>query len=186
MISHRAWRLLALALALSGAACGDDTGVTPRIANVRADSADQVLSGVRVALHDEGLLRGRLVADTAYVYDESTRFEMVNVRVTFATATGADDGTLTAREGTYNTRLGTMEARGDVVVTNPDGRRLETQQLRYVQSTNQISSDSAFVATMPDGRRVEGVGFVSDPELQNIRIKRTTGGLGGSFVIPNQ
>ena len=175
--------LLAAAAVLAG--CSD---TTPPVAaaGTLADSADQVLSVVRVALHNEGLQRGRLTADTAFVFDEGTRFEMVNVHVTFFNDIGAPNGTLTSREGTYNTRAGSMEARGNVVVTNPLGRRLESPQLRYDQALDEISSDSAFVATEPDGRRIEGVGFTSDPDLNNIRIRKTTGAIGGAFVIPNQ
>jgi hypothetical protein len=78
-----------------------------------------------------------------------------------------------------------MEARGNVVVVSEDGRRLTTPQLRYDQARNEISSDSAFVLTEP-GRRVEGVGFVSDPNMKNIRIAKTTSGSTGRVTIPNQ
>jgi hypothetical protein len=78
-----------------------------------------------------------------------------------------------------------MEARGNVVVVSEDGRRLTTPQLRYDQARNEISSDSAFVLTEP-GRRVEGVGFVSDPNMKNIRIQKTTSGSTGRVTIPNQ
>ena len=43
--------------------------------------------------------------------------------------------------------------------------------------TNLISSDSAFVLTQPD-RRVEGVGFVSDPNLNNLKILKILKGAG--------
>ena len=96
---------------------------------------------------------------------------------TFFTATGEQDAVLTAREGTYLVRLQTMEARGDVVVISTDGRKLETPQLKYDPARNEITSDSAF--TLTDAETVtQGVGFVSDPEMAQIRIlagARTSG-----------
>jgi hypothetical protein len=70
-----------------------------------------------------------------------------------------------------------MEARGNVVVVTEDGRRLTTEQLRYDQIRNEISSDSAFVLTEP-GRRLEGVGFTSDPNMNNVRVHRLIEGQG--------
>jgi hypothetical protein len=70
-----------------------------------------------------------------------------------------------------------MEARGNVIVVSEDGRRLTTEQMRYDQARNEISSDSAFILTEP-GRRLEGVGFVSDPQMNNVRVQRLTEGQG--------
>ena len=45
-----------------------------------------------------------------------------------------------------------------------DGRRLTTEQLRYDQGTDQISSDSAFVS-IEGGRRLEGIGFRASSDM---------------------
>ena len=78
-----------------------------------------------------------------------------------------------------------MEARGNVVVVSEDGRRLDTQQLRYDPARNEISSDSAFVLTEPT-RRLEGIGFVSDPDMNNIRVHKVIGGQGGTIPLPGR
>ena len=44
------------------------------------------------------------------------------------------------------------------------------------QQRNEISSDSAFVMTEPN-RQLEGVGFRSDPNMQNIRILKGASGM---------
>jgi LPS export ABC transporter protein LptC len=85
------------------------------------------------------------------------------------------NGNLTSREGTYNTRSGIMEARGNVVVISEDGRKLETPQLRYDPGRNEISSDSAFVMTTPTDV-VTGIGFTADPNLNTVRIHRAAAG----------
>jgi LPS export ABC transporter protein LptC len=132
--------------------------------------------GAKWSLTSQGIARARLNADTAYFFDENTRAEMENVHTTFFTTTGAQDAVLTARRGTYNTRQAMMVARQNVVVVSEDGRRLETPELIYSQARNEISSDSAFVLTEPD-RRLEGIGFRSDPNMNNIRILKGASGI---------
>jgi LPS export ABC transporter protein LptC len=136
--------------------------------------------GTKFALNHEGLNRARLTADTAYFFDDNTRVELENVHTTFFNAVGAQDAVLTSRRGTYNTRLGNMVARENVVVVSQDGRRLTTSHLVYDQPRNEISSDSAFVMTEPN-RRLEGIGFKSDPDMNNIRILKGASGVARSI-----
>ncbi len=150
------------------------------------DSADQMLFGITVYLTDAGVRRAELKSDTAFTYDDNTRTELRKVNTIFFTQTGERDATLTSREGTYNMRLGTMAARGDVVVNSTAGRRLTTPELRYDPGRNEVSSDSAFRLTMPDGRVVQGVGFISDPDLNSIRILKDPRASGQRVTIPKQ
>lgn len=154
------------------AACTEKKALpTARAGSPLADSADQIMFGAKFNLTDKGLHRARLNADTAYFFDDNTRVELENVNTTFFNSAGARDAVLTSRRGTYNTRVGQMVARRNVVVVSEDGRRLTTSELIYSQPANQISSDSAFVLTEPN-RRLEGVGFRSDPNMKNIQILR--------------
>lgn len=154
---------------------GKQPPVSPR--NPLADSADQVMFGVRTFITDQGLKRAEMHADTGFFFDNNSRIEVRNERTLFFTATGAQSAVLTSIEGTYSTQRNTMEARKNVLVISDDGKRLETSQLAYNQVTNLISSDSAFVLTQPD-RRVEGIGFISDPNLQNLKILHLNKGQG--------
>jgi LPS export ABC transporter protein LptC len=154
-------------------------------ATALADSADQVMFGTRFFLTDHGVSRADLVADTALFFDDNTRVRLMDVHVTFFNAEGGENAVLTSRQGTYYTQTGTMVANGDVDVKSQDGRELTTQELKYDRIRNQISSDSAFVLTEPT-RRLEGVGFRSDPNLQNIQVLQATSGSTGTITIPNQ
>jgi LPS export ABC transporter protein LptC len=178
--------LIAALASLAGGAC-QEPGATPPVAtSAPPDTADQTMFGVRLILADAGVQRALLQADTAFTYEDNSRTELRNVRSTFFTETGVKDGTLTSREGTYGVRTGTMEARGNVVVISEDGRRLEPPQLRYDPGRNEISSDSAFVLTEPT-QRIEGVGFVADPNLNNVRIlARASGSTTKSIVQPDR
>lgn len=176
--------LLALPLGLVLAACRSDK-VAPKIGGTLADSADQVMYGTRFSLTAGGVLRAELVADTAYFFDDNTRIELEHPTTSFYTTTGTRNAVLNAKHGEYRTQTGQMVARGDVVVNSEDGRRLRSEELKYDQNRNEISSDSAFVLTGPD-RRLEGIGFRSDPNLQNVRVLNTQSGTTGTLTIPNQ
>src|SRR4030095_5059438 len=96
---------LSLALALVGGAACQNQGATPPVAaRATPDTADQTLFGVRVVMSDHGVQRSLLQADTAFTYDENSRFELRTVRSTFYTETGVKSATLTSRQGTYNVR----------------------------------------------------------------------------------
>jgi LPS export ABC transporter protein LptC len=177
----RRW-IVAFCLIAGAAACSNGTEPKVRSANPLTDSADQVMFGVSTMITDQGLLRAKLQADTAYFFDGSTRIEARNEKTTFYTTTGVENAVLTSVEGTYNSARGTMQARKNVVVVTTDNKRLETSLLDYNQQTNLISSDSAFVLTQPTGV-MRGIGFTSDPNMVNLHVKRVITG-GGTFTLP--
>jgi len=171
-----------LALVLS-AACRNGTRVTATQAAL--DSADQVLIGMTHYVTQEGILRARVQADTAYFYSGTQRAELRNVHVTFYDVTGRATSTLTSKEGTHHWRTGDMQARGTVVVIrDKDGGTMRTEVMDYNQARNQVSSDKPFVFDAPE-RHAKGDGFTSDPEFKNITAKRPHG-TGGQFILPNQ
>ncbi|HZK78915.1 MAG TPA: LPS export ABC transporter periplasmic protein LptC [Gemmatimonadaceae bacterium] len=179
--------LLAITVACVSLLSACDTRTAPPIArgSAMADSADQIMYGAHFNLTDKGLSRAELLSDTAYFFEDNTRVELRKVEATFYTTTGARDAYLTSKRGTYRSRLGNMIARGNVVVITEEGRRLVTPELKYDQAMNEISSDSAFVLTEP-GRRLEGIGFRSDPNMQNVRILKTKSGTTGVVTLPGQ
>jgi LPS export ABC transporter protein LptC len=157
-------------VAITGA-CAKDEAPIPKTQSPLADSADQVLSGVGFLLTNGGVQQGKLEADSGFMFENSTRIELRHVKTDFFTKTGDQTGTLTSREGTYLKSQGMLEARDSVVVVSTDGRRrLTTQQLRYDERTNLITTDSAYVLS-EDGQVNRGVGFSTDPELTKVECK---------------
>ena len=149
-----------------------------------ADSAEQVMSGVRMLLTDRGVQRGELFADTAYVFEDQTRFELRKVRATFNTSTGTKDGVLTADRGLYNQREAKLEGFGNVVIVTTEGKRLTSPHMRYMQAQNEVSSDSAFTLVEPD-RSLNGIGFRADPQLTRIVVLKA-GDVRGNITLPAQ
>lgn len=183
MIARRLPVLAALAATTTIAACTRDAATPVATRGSLADSADQVMFKLRTVLTDEGVMKARLEGDTGFFFDENTRIELRGVRTVFFASTGAQNAVLTSREGTYNTRGGVMEARTRVEVVTTDGKRLTTPLLRFEQFRNMVVSDSPFVLVEGE-RRIEGVGFESDPQMLNVKIKRFGRGTGGSVMLP--
>lgn len=176
--------LLLLAIVMA-AACKDVKG--PPVAAAKktiADSADQVLFNQRMIITDHGLNRAEIHSDTAYFFDENTRTDMRIVDAVFFDSQGKKNAVMTSRTGLYNQRLNSLEARGDVVITGVDTRRLETPFVRYDQRMNLISSDTIFTMTDPDGRVLKGIGFTSDPDLNSVKVFKQISAKAGAVTVP--
>jgi len=176
----------ALAVGIVGVVGCKKKGSAPPVAAkaTLADSAEQVLFNTHSLLTDKGVQRGEMFADTVFVFDDNTRFEMRKVRVTFNTATGAKDGVMSADRGRYNLRQQVLEGFGNVIIVTNDGRRLTSPQLKFMQGLNEISSDSAFTIIKP-GSTFSGVGFKADPQLNHFQSFKA-GSTRGSFTFPSQ
>jgi LPS export ABC transporter protein LptC len=145
-----------------------------------SDSAEQVLWDIHQVLTENGVKRGDMYADTAFVFNDQTKFVLRRVRGEFTTETGAPNGTMKGDRGIYDLRAHMLEGFGNVVITSTDGKRLTSNHLKYVESSNQVSSDSAFV--MRRSTEVQrGIGFTSDP---NLRVFKCLRACGGEALVP--
>ena len=118
--------LLASVLASVGAAaCNDSSGTAPKTADdtVLPDSAESGVFGTEMMLTSNSIARGRLLSDSLFTYEGGNRLELRPVHVTFFDSLGAEDGVMTAKEGTVNNRLNRLEVRGDVVLLRENGTR---------------------------------------------------------------
>lgn len=173
---------MAMAATLSACRAGEQPPVAARTGAL-ADSADQVLYQARFAITDDGTRRADVRGDTAYFFNNNTRIVLRPLHGTFFSSNGAKDGIIEAREGLYDTRLGTLQATGDVVITTLDGKRLETPRCKFDQRLNLVSSDTTFFLSQPD-KELRGVGFTSDADLATFRVTRLLSAKAGSVAIP--
>jgi LPS export ABC transporter protein LptC len=154
---------LALTLAaFSFAVACKDTNTPPVVSGATAaDSADQMFLGMKTILTTKGVQRADLTADTAFVLEDQTRFDLRKPHVIFTTETGAPQGTMEAHRGVYSTRLQTLEGWGDVVVKMVDGRTLKSPHVVYNQMNHTVMSDTSYTITR--GNDVQsGIGFTAD------------------------
>ena len=180
------YRVLLVAATLFTALACRTQGAAPPVKRgaTMADSAEQVMIDVRTLMTDRGVLRGELFADTAYVFDDQTRFELRKVRATFNTSTGTKEGVMSADRGEYSFREQKLEGFGNVVIVTTEGKRLTSPHMRYRQASNVVSSDSAFNLVEPD-RSASGVGFRADPQLTRVTVLKSVEGR-GSLTLPAQ
>lgn len=167
------------------AACGDTQGPPVIHRNLIPDSAEQILFNIELTLTDEGVRRAVVQSDTLLTYEDNTREELRKVTARFYSVAGEQEAILTSLQGAHNSRLGSMEARGNVVVVSKEGKQLNSPHLKYDPNRNEISSDSAF--TLTEGERVtKGIGFVSNPDMSNMRILAGMQVMGADVRIPRR
>lgn len=183
----RAAPALALAFGLAAGALGcRQEGVTPAVTAAIPDSADMVLFDMERGLFTDGVRRAVITADTAFIYQNSQLSELRNLRVVFFDNAGSQTSVLTAREATYQMQHESLDARGDVVVTTADGKRLATAHLIYDKPGNLVRTDSAFTYDAP-GEQLRGNGFRADPEFQYVSVEQPRGRQReGGILLPGQ
>ena len=181
-------RLCACAAVPAVLGCGKQAAIKPATQpGSAADSADHVMMGMRVNLTSAGVRQATVEGDTAFVYENAGHTIVKHAKLTFFTTEGVQQSVLTADSGTYDTRNGSMEARGNVVVVRADGARLTTTRLLYEPQkppANQVSTDQPYTYTEGD-RRVQGTGFTSDPSFKNVATQNVRG-TGGRYTLPGQ
>ena len=183
--ARRAIRSALSVLSVFFALSCEDTGVRPTTTVQAPDSADQVLEGFSHYVTNNGVLRSRVEADTAFFFESTQMNELHHVKVVFFDLKGAESSTLTAKRGTYRWQDGSMEATGNVVVVSPDGRRLATEVLKYDNATNTILTDRPFTFDRGD-EHLEGNSFRSDPDFKNVVTDRPRGVTGNGMLLPGQ
>lgn len=190
------WKVLGTALAgalvvAMAAACGEE-GAQPSRTLTAADTADQILEKMAHVITVEGVRRTRVLADTAYLYEQTQIARLKVVKVTFYDENGMETSTVAADSGRYLMNEGSMVAWGNVFATTPDGRRLRSSELKYDATAHTISSDQPFTYDRGD-QHLEGNGFTSDPDFRNVTTRQPHGGPGDGagnsgkgFLLPGQ
>lgn len=167
-------------MALSGLLAGCETQAEPPVASTDVTSmeADQVMYEVEHFVTGNGVIRGKLVSDTAFMYEDSALVRVRPVNLTLYDDEGDIAGEVTARSGVLNTRTQVMVATGDVVVEETGGDRIETEELHFDPNRDRVWS---VVATTihRDGSVLRGSGFTSNTQLTDTRLDTPRGRVEG-------
>lgn len=162
----RSFLLRALPLIIPSAVAACDRG--PSTPSAVVNEADVPRADMFFGLHNvmtkSGVRSAILRSDTAYLEDNGQRWDLAGVELQFFTESGAESGTLTSRTGEYDMNTGSFVAREDVllITKGPDGeRRIETEELTYEVTSDQVRSDKPFVMTR-NGTVTRGTSFTSD------------------------
>jgi LPS export ABC transporter protein LptC len=172
---HRGLHLVAvMAIAGLAAACVDGSEAVAG-SGFRSLPADQVVVNMETDMKDLGMLRARLRADTAHIWEDSAKTLMFPVSLRLYDDNGAETAHLTAREGELDSRTNEMVARGNVVLVSPErGRRILTEELHYDPRSGRIWSD-VHTVFYDGGSRMEGEGFRADDRMHDVEVFKSTG-----------
>jgi len=171
---HAALAVAALATITATSGCEPHNRV--RTGAPAGDLPDQEVSDFVVSETDQGKMEWKLYARSAAVYQARSTIVAQSVRVDFFDEQEHRSSTLTAREGELNQVQRDMVARGNVVLQTAEGTRMSTEQLRFLNRTQRITTD-AFVRVERAGDVLTGYGFESDPELHHFEFKRQVNAL---------
>jgi LPS export ABC transporter protein LptC len=165
---------VATAIATLAAACADGSEAVAG-SGFRALPADQVVFNLETDMKDVGVLRARLHADTAHIWEDDAKTLLFPVNLRLYDDNGAESAHLTAREGELDSRTNEMVARGNVVLVSRErGRRILTEELHYDPRSGRIWSDVHTVFYDGDSR-MEGVGFRTDQRMHDVEVFQSTG-----------
>jgi LPS export ABC transporter protein LptC len=165
-------------LALLTIACDRQTAAPAADAGFKMLAADQVIVGFQQYVTERGLNKAIMRGDTAYIYEDSSLAKVQKVDLVLYDEAGKVSARLTSKAGRLNTFSQAMTASGNVIlITESDGRRIETEELHYDPTTHRIWS-TVQTTQRHQGGVLTGTGFEADDKFYNVRITgaRSTGG----------
>jgi LPS export ABC transporter protein LptC len=146
--------------------------------------ADAVVFDMEDYLTDDGIRSGVILADTAYVFDDSSEVRMWGVEMTLYHEDGAERAHVTSERGTLDRQTEEMTAYGNVVLVVDQGaQRVESPELHYDPNGDRIWSDSNSVFTR-DGRVTRGTCFRSDLSFRSYTVCNIRGAAGSIQQAP--
>jgi LPS export ABC transporter protein LptC len=173
---------LVLAVFFFGAGCERQVPV-PTIETVRTqDGPDQETWEPELFLSEEGRPRLHLRAPYMAYFDRADSTHMVlsslndttRVHAYIFDSQGDSSATVLADRILFYDRERRMVARGNVIVTAREGRRIESEHLEWSEFQKTIHTPGFARITMPD-RDLQGYGLNADEELSNVRLSNVTG-----------
>lgn len=137
-----------------------------------------IVFGMTSFISARGVREGRVEADTAYVFEDSTVVYLRQMEIAlYDEETGAERATVRGARGRWDQETNEMVAVGDVVLfVYNDSSTIESQEINYDPNNDRVWSDSATVQTLRDGTVTRGSSFESDMSFENILIRDIRGG----------
>jgi LPS export ABC transporter protein LptC len=137
-----------------------------------------IVFGMVAYMTVNGVRSGRVQADTAYTYADSTKVDLRRLTATFFDDDGGERATVTGSTGEWDQQTDRMVARGDVVLLiHSDGSKIESAEINYDPSIDRVWSDSATVQTLANGNVRRGSSFESDIDFENVEVRNPRGNI---------
>ena len=159
----------ALALTLAATGCGESA--EPSAAPARRDGAvpEQQFFDYRLIESSAGVREWELQSAEMQKYAGRDDVLLVAVKMDFYSE-GAHFSVLTADSGRANLQTHDVHTWGQVVIVTDDGRRLETEELFFANSTQRITNE-VFNRFTRGVDVMTGIGLEATPDLEYIELK---------------
>src|SRR5439155_20015192 len=131
---------LAVVAVAAIAGCQSRTAPTPSGAALRFP--DQEARDFTLTETSEGKKNWTLWASYAAMYNDRNLVDARTIRIEFFDTNGTRYSTLVADQGLVDQRTNNLEAVGKVRIVTETGVRMDTDSLRWINSTQKIVSDS--------------------------------------------
>jgi len=136
----------------------------------KGEMPDQEVTDFVLTETDAGHPQWTLYAKWAATYTARNVVIARDIRVDFFDEQGARSSELTAREGEIQQATRDMTARGNVVLMTTEGTRMTTEEMRF-SNREQLMTSDRLVRVERGGDVLEGVGFSSDPNLRHFEFR---------------
>ena len=172
------WKWMPVLLLLA-VGCGQENTTPVASPELLETGADQVFMNLSTYVTVDGIREGRVEADTAYLYQDSSLYVFHNMSlVLYRAETGTERARVIAERGRMKIESQELVARENVVLTirsesEPGGevttRRVETAELHYDPNGDRIWSDTTTVM-YEEGTVTRGQSFESDLEFRRAEV----------------
>jgi LPS export ABC transporter protein LptC len=159
-----------------GLACSNDPQEVKKITAQDAGPLE-AQDGVRLTYTDSGIVKMYLEAPRAENYGqlENPTLEFPEgIIVRFFDADGMEESRITANYAIRYVNEKRWKARGNVIVSNIQNEKLNTEELFWDETTEKIYSN-VFVKMTTDTQIIMGDGFEADQNFTNAVVKKVTG-----------
>lgn len=157
-------------LSILAGGCGEEETTPIASPELLESGAQSVIYLMVMEITVNGIREGRVEADTAYLYPDSSLFSLRNPVLVLFDEQGIERARVISERGRFNSTTKELVARGEVVLTIREGdRQVETQELNYDPNGDRIWSDSTSV--MREGGTVtRGESFRSDLDFRRAEV----------------
>lgn len=143
-----------------------------KLAGLEAESFQMIYSDstiIRFKLNTPKLIRYDKVDDPFMEFPDGVKIEKYNDKM-------EQVASITSNYARYYEKEKRWEAKNNVVAVNPEGDTLKTEQLIWDENKAKIYSEQ-FVKIIRKDQVITGVGFESDQDLSNWKIKEAKGSI---------
>jgi len=121
--------ILVLLPALMGVGCSEEDSTPVASPELLETGAENVMFRLVLQITVNGIREGRVEADTAFAYPDSSVYSLRNPVLVLFDEQGRERARVESRRGRYNYATKELVAREDVVLTIPEGnRRVESSE----------------------------------------------------------